>query len=122
MKNTGQPQLFTSIFKKASVSIITCLLLLTFVNTTLKASIDNFIPSDSVKYTALAEAKILLVRMDEINAMDKTTFGASEKKQLRKELRLIKGHLKELDKGVYVSVGALVVVLLIPLIAFNLIE
>lgn len=62
------------------------------------------------------EAKVLLTRLDEIKAMDRSKLNSSEKKQLRKEVRSIKKELKELGGGVYLSVGAVIIILLLLII------
>jgi hypothetical protein len=65
-----------------------------------------------------AEARTLLLRLNEINAMDMSKLKAPEKKELRKEVRSIKRELREVTGGVYLSVGViiLIVVLLIVLL------
>src|SRR5688572_9622469 len=73
---------------------------------------------DSTKTHTFSEAKVLLTRLDIINATDKTTFTKREKKRLRKEARVIKSELKELRGGRYIPVGAVVMVLIVPIIIF----
>jgi len=65
-----------------------------------------------------AEAKTLIVRLDEIKATDKSTLTSEEKKDLRKEVKSIKRNLKDIGNGVYLSGAAiiLIVVLLIVLL------
>jgi hypothetical protein len=58
-------------------------------------------------------ATALLVRLDQINAMDKTGLTSSEKKDLRKEVRSIKKELKTMNDGVYLSVGAIIIIILL---------
>lgn len=58
-------------------------------------------------------ANSLIGRLNEINAMDKSELNSSEKKQLRKEVRAIKSSLNQLGEGVYLSVGALIIILLL---------
>jgi hypothetical protein len=58
-------------------------------------------------------AVALLVRLDQINAMDKTRMSASAKKSLRKEVRSIKKELKTMNGGVYLSAGAIIVIILL---------
>jgi hypothetical protein len=80
----------------------------------------NVVPSSLVvpKAAETTEAKALLLRLDEIKAMNKTNLNASEKKNLRKEVRSIRHNLREISGGVYLSVGAiiLIVILLIVLL------
>jgi hypothetical protein len=65
-----------------------------------------------------AEAKALIVRLDEIKATDKSKLTSEEKKDLRKEVKSIKHNLKDIGSGVYLSGAAiiLIVVLLIVLL------
>ena len=62
-----------------------------------------------------AEAKALELRLNEINAMDKSKLKSDEKKNLRKEVRSIKHNLKAIGGGVYLS-GAAVILIVILLI------
>lgn len=48
--------------------------------------------------------------------MDKSKLNRSEKKMLRKEVRAIKSELKEKRHGVYVSVGAFIIIILLLVI------
>ncbi len=64
-------------------------------------------------------AKALLMRLFEIKNMDKEALSSSEKKVLRKELRSMKKEMKAssgLDSKVYISVGAIIIILLLILI------
>ncbi|MCF8239568.1 MAG: hypothetical protein K9I85_15505 [Saprospiraceae bacterium] len=64
------------------------------------------------------EADALVKRLNEIKEMDTSTLTRSEKKALRKETRAIEKNLNQNYGGVYVSVGAaiLIIVLLIILL------
>jgi len=59
------------------------------------------------------EAKALLLRLDEIKGMDKSNMKPSEKKALRKEVRSIKQELNTMGSGVYISVGAIIIIALL---------
>ena len=64
-------------------------------------------------------AKSLLIRLFEIKNMDKTTLTNSDKKALRKELKGMKKEMKSadgLDKRVYLSVGAIIIIILLILL------
>jgi hypothetical protein len=65
-----------------------------------------------------AEAKTLVLRLNEIKAMDMSNMNPSEKKEMRKEVRSIKRELREVSGGVYLSVGViiLIVILLVVLL------
>jgi hypothetical protein len=99
--------------------LITIALPLLFI-TESKAKGGEIITLDSAH--TLLNAKMLLTRLDEINAIDKSHLATSETKALRKELRMIRSELKELKKGTYIPVRTLVVILLLPAIAFSLME
>ncbi|MBK7964083.1 MAG: hypothetical protein IPK10_01325 [Bacteroidetes bacterium] len=60
-------------------------------------------------------SKELLARLEEMKAMDMSTMSRVEKKGLRNEVRETKKQLRENEGGIYISVGAaiLIVVLLI---------
>jgi hypothetical protein len=62
-----------------------------------------------------AEAKTLLLRLDEIKAMDMSKLKSEEKKDLRKEVKGIKHELRTLGTGVYLS-GAAILIIVILLI------
>jgi len=60
-----------------------------------------------------AEVKVMLNRLEEIKAMDKSDLNFSEKKELRKEVREIKSNLRSSNGGVYFSVGAIIIIILL---------
>lgn len=89
----------------------------------------------TVTTEAVAEVGILVNRLEEINAMDFSELTRAEKKELRKEVKSIKKDLKDLSKsdaaapaagdanaqgdqgaGLYISGGALIVILLLILL------
>lgn len=65
-----------------------------------------------------AEIQRLQTRLDEIKAIDKSKLSKEEKKALRGEVKQIKKNMKEISGGVYLSVGAIILIaLLIILLA-----
>jgi hypothetical protein len=68
------------------------------------------------KPAEVAEAKTLLLRLDEINTMDMSKLKSSEKKSLRKEVRSINHKLKAIGGGVYISAGAAILILVLLII------
>jgi hypothetical protein len=63
-----------------------------------------------------AETEELLLRLDEINEMDKSDLNFAEKKNLRKEVKSIKSELKERGDGVYISLGAALIIIILLII------
>lgn len=65
--------------------------------------------------TEAAQAKVLLTRLHEINAMDKSNLTSIDKKNLRTEVKSIKQQLVA-PGGIYISVGALLIIILLLII------
>jgi len=59
------------------------------------------------------KAAVLINRLEEIKKMDKSALSPSEKKELRKEVRETKRELKTTNGGVYLSVGAAIIIVLL---------
>ncbi len=57
--------------------------------------------------------KVLVNRLSEIKGMDKSEMTRLERKELRQEVRSIKKEMKGLDQRVYLSVGAIIIVILL---------
>jgi len=103
--------------KKIIFCLMAICLTLTFQpilsNATPTASPSSVIVSKPSEST---EAKALLLRLNEINALDKSKLEAQEKKNLRMEVRSIKQQLNQIGGGVYISAGALIIILLLLII------
>lgn len=56
---------------------------------------------------------VLMQRLNEIKAMDRTEMTSLERKNLRKEVKEIKSEMKAISGGVYLSVGAIIIVILL---------
>lgn len=105
--------------KKFVLSLMVAGLSLTFMPLQSSAATSNDpAPIVDPKPAESAEAKTLLLRLDEIKAMDKTKLKSEEKKNLRNEVKAIKRNLKDIGTGVYLSGAAiiLIVILLIVLL------
>jgi hypothetical protein len=77
-------------------------------NTTEPVTVPANVPAQTAQMQAYE------ARLAEIKAMDKSKLNASEKKQLRKELRSMKK--AAVSGGVYLSVGALIIIVLLLLL------
>jgi hypothetical protein len=60
-----------------------------------------------------AEIQVMLNRLEEIKDMDKSEMERAEKKELRKEVRAIKSEIRSSGNGIYISVGAIIIILLL---------
>ncbi|TBX68398.1 hypothetical protein EZL74_08790 [Flavobacterium silvisoli] len=77
---------------------------------------STVVPVNSeISHTPSEEAKteVLLNRLNEIKAMDKSNLTREEKKALRKEVKEIKATMKATGGGVYLSVGAIIIIILL---------
>ena len=97
--------------KKLTLSLMVMVLSLSILPTQMTATEKEptAIPAKEVP----AEVKIMLNRLEEIKAMDKSTLKSSEKKELRKEVRTINAELKSTGNGIYLSVGAIIIIILL---------
>ena len=62
------------------------------------------------------EANALLLRLNEIKGMEKSKMDNAEKKTLRKEVKSIKHRLREVGGGVYLSVAAIILILILVVV------
>jgi hypothetical protein len=62
------------------------------------------------------EIKVMLERLEEIKGMDKSELDRLEKKALRKEVRAIQSQIRTSGNGIYITTGALIVILLLIII------
>lgn len=100
--------------KKLSIYTILFIGLLTITPTSLFAT--GIVPvetSSSKPNEVPAEVQTMLLRLDEIKKMDKSKLTSSEKKELRKEVKIIKKSLKASGNGVYLSIGAIIIIILL---------
>lgn len=71
------------------------------------------VTGEPVKTEMPAEIKAKLDRLEEIKNMDKSELTRAEKRALRKEVRAIKGEVAAAKGGVYLSVGAIIIIILL---------
>jgi hypothetical protein len=62
------------------------------------------------------EIREMIDRLNEIKNMDKSSLARLEKKELRKEVRAIKKSVRASGNGIYISSGAIIVILLLIII------
>ena len=82
------------------------------------ATITNPVTEAAVNNAATdkEKAEVMENRLKEIKAMDRSGMSRAEKRELRKEVKEIKTSMKALSGGVYISVGAIIIILLLILL------
>ena len=63
-----------------------------------------------------AEVQVQLNRLEVIKTMDKSELTRAEKKELRTEVRAINSNLRASGNGIYISAGAIIIILLLIII------
>lgn len=100
--------------KKLTLCIMAAFFMLAVIPAQLSAATEPTTTAiAATKPTDSEIAVALTARLDEIKNMDKTGLSPSEKKELRQEVRSIKSQLKDIGKGVYLSVGAIIIIVLL---------
>lgn len=99
--------------KKITLYLMTACLSLTFLPLLSIAGTPASSGLVDTKTTASVEANALLLRLNEINTMDKSNLTSSDRKALRIEVRSIRHELKNSNGGIYLSVGAIIIIILL---------
>jgi hypothetical protein len=103
--------------KKFAIILVTAFLSFAALTSQATAAVPTNIRAANVVHNTEAErVKTLESRLYEIKAMDKSKLKASDKKQLRKEVKSINRNIHDIGGGYYISAGAIVVVLVLLLV------
>ncbi len=98
--------------KKVSLYVMICMLSLGVLSTAYAADKNPVTEPKEIP----AEVKVMLNRLEEIKEMDRSDLDRFERKALRKEVRAIKTQLRTTGNGIYISAGALIIILLLIII------
>lgn len=101
--------------KNIKLYVLTAAIALASVPVSLNAKTTSEPPS-ATKTEERAEAKGLINRLYEINDMRHSNLTASEKQVLGQEVKDINNRLKDIGGGIYISVGAIIIILLLLII------
>ncbi|HQZ24322.1 MAG TPA: hypothetical protein PLD18_03400 [Flavobacterium sp.] len=99
--------------KKLPLYLMMIVLSLSVAPTSMSAKEKDPIASTANPKEVPAEVKIMVNRLEEIKAMDKSSMTRVEKKELRKEVKEIKANLRSSNSGIYLSVGAIIIIVLL---------
>jgi hypothetical protein len=72
--------------------------------------------AESTTKSVQLESEQLYSRLEEINELSKKELTKTEKKGLRKEVQQIKARLADIGGGVFISAGALILILILLII------
>lgn len=107
-------------------AIIAGLAMTALPNQTYAGKIVSGIKTNNTEVAESVIADKLLMRLNEINNMDKTDMKRAEKRELRKEVLAIDAELRSMSSpspsgggsggGVYISVGAIIIIVLLLII------
>ena len=70
----------------------------------------------SVVVPANPDVARAVTRLNEIKDMDKSSLSGAEKKDLRKEVKSLKREIRSNNRGIYLSVGAAIIIVLLLII------
>jgi hypothetical protein len=78
---------------------------------------ENFIKTDPEEPVEIPyEIQRMIDRVYEIREMDKSELTRTERRELRKEVREIKKEVRSSNSGIFISTGALIIILLLIII------
>jgi hypothetical protein len=100
--------------KKTTLYLLMLIMSISFFPNTMTAASGN--PSNTPVTKPLevpAHVQVQLDRLDEIKALDKSEMTSTEKKALRKEVKVIKSSLRDSNSGIYLSIGAIIIIVLL---------
>jgi len=102
----------TKKMKKSTYLLITMVLLLSVFPTGIFASEKASVIIENPKEIPI-EVQAMFNRLDEIKMMDKSKLNTIQKKELRKDIKTIKAELRTTNNGIYLSVGAIIIIVLL---------
>jgi hypothetical protein len=100
---------------KITTRLQTVLLVFTMalLSPTLANASNDTIPAQTKIQMDKINADKMIERLEEIKSLDKSNLTRVEKKELREEVKGIKKGLKANGNGVYLSVGAILIIILL---------
>ncbi len=98
---------------KKAIFIIAIILSNFSINNLNAKSHNETAPLTQTEISAKQNSSILINRINEINAMDKSKLSKKEKTQLKSELKRMKAQVHGSRSGIYISTGAVLLIILI---------
>jgi hypothetical protein len=102
--------------KKTALCLMIMILSFSLLPSTVMATEKEPIRNHTNTNEVPIEVKVMVDRLNEIKEMDKSSLTRTERKELRKEVRSIKKEIKSSGSGLYISTGAVIIILLLIII------
>ena len=102
--------------KKQLLGLSLLVLALVMIPNSAMATETNPSPKTTEKTEIPAKVKTMLDRLEEIKDMDRSDLSRLERKELRTEVRTIKREIRSSGNGLYISTGAIIIILLLIII------
>ena len=99
--------------KKSTLYLLMLIMSISFFPNTMTAAGNPSNTPVAKPIEVPAHVQVQLDRLNEIKAMDKSDMTSTEKKALRKEVKVIKSSLRDSNSGIYLSVGAIIIIVLL---------
>jgi len=96
-------------------TLLAILMTLTVASTSYAAS-ETPRKAENIEVLSEGEVKQMISRLEEIKTMDVSSMSRSEKRHLKHEVKAINHKLQTQSGGAYVSVGALIIIVLLLII------
>ena len=89
------------------------LIIAAFVFLLMATSIPVQAVENTTNLTKTEQANALIARLNEINEVEKSSLTFKQKRAMRKEVRHINKELRQINGGVYLSAGAIIIIVLL---------
>ena len=102
--------------KKIITIVIVAFLAIATPLQSIASNLENTTVATSDKEASTTRSTVLLNRINEIKAMDRSGMSSFDRKELRSELKSMKKEMKHERNGVYLSLGAIIIIVLLLII------
>lgn len=102
--------------KKTALCLMIMILSFSLFPSTIMATEKEPIRTHANTNEVPIEVRVMIDRLNEIKEMDKSSLSRTERKELRKEVRTIKKDIRSSGNGLYISTGAVIIILLLIII------
>lgn len=99
--------------KNATLYLIILLISISSIPTPIYAAEKDSTSISNPPKKVPAEVQLMLDRLKEIKAIDKSNMSRIEKRALRKEVKSLSAAIRSTSSGIYLSLGAILIIILL---------